>query len=158
MTSKLHNELCLLAQRFLTNNGFSVAFHDQLKAATGSGEEPDAMGFRNGASCLIEVKVTRSDFLSDHKKRFRTEPSLGMGDWRFYLSPPEVITIDDLPAGWGLLHAKNNRINKVSGWPANTQWLNSKPFVSNKQSECDYLYSALRRIKKSGYLDFAYLR
>lgn len=158
MPSDLHNELCFKASKFLMNNGFTVAFDDRLEAATGSGEIPDALGFRNGVSCLIEVKVTRSDFLSDHKKRFRVDPSLGMGDWRFYLSPPDVVQVHDLPDGWGLLHSVGKRIMKVAGWPANTQWGSNKPFVSNKQSECDLLYSALRRIKKAGHLEAAYLR
>ncbi|APE04351.1 hypothetical protein BM526_18805 (plasmid) [Alteromonas mediterranea] len=158
MASDLHKELCFKASKFLMNNGFSVAFDDRLQAASGSGEFPDALGFRNGVSCLIEVKVSRSDFLADKKKRFRVEPSLGMGDWRFYLSPPDVISSEDLPEGWGLLHYVRSKIVKVEGWPPNTQWIFKKPFEANKQSECDVLYSALRRIKKSGHLDAAYLR
>lgn len=31
-------------------------------------EHPDALGFRNGASCLIEVKCSRSDFLAARKR------------------------------------------------------------------------------------------
>ena len=157
MPSAQHDELCIKACKFLINNGFAVSFDDRLGAVVTSGENPDAIGFRNGTSCLIEVKVSRADFLADKKKRFRVDPTIGMGDWRFYLSPPGIIDIDDLPPGWGLLHSVGKQIRKVHGWPPNTQWC-QKPFNSNKQAECDYLYSALRRIKKAGYLDKAYQR
>ncbi len=71
---KTHRELCELACRFLRNNGFKVVFSDRFHAWTSCGEHPDALGFRNGASCLIEVKCSRSDFLADRKKVFRSEP------------------------------------------------------------------------------------
>lgn len=154
MASKLHDELCVKAARFLMDNGFAVAFDDRFQAATGTGEVPDAIGFRNGVSCLIEVKVSRSDFLADKKKHFR-QSDKGMGDWRFYLSPPDIINSEDLPKGWGLLHYTKKGISKVYGWPPNTQW-NSKPFAGYKQGECDFLYSALRRIKVAGHLNEVY--
>lgn len=120
---KTHRELCELACRFLRNHGFKVVFSDRFHAWTSCGEHPDALGFRNGASCLIEVKCSRSDFLADRKKVFRAEPEKGMGDWRFYLCEPGVITVDDLPTGWGLLYAINGRVRKVHGWPGNHQWV-----------------------------------
>lgn len=63
-TVKPHDALCIRAERFLRSNGFSVAFSDGFQAAVATGEKPDAIGFRNGASCLIEVKCSRSDFLA----------------------------------------------------------------------------------------------
>ncbi|WP_026960515.1 hypothetical protein [Aliagarivorans taiwanensis] len=155
MASKEHDEMCQRAAKYLKSNGFSVSFDDRFQAATGAGELPDALGFRNGASCLIEVKVTRSDFLSDKNKRFRKEPEMGMGDWRFYMCPPEIIKPDELPSGWGLLYCYPKMVKKVVGWPPNTQWSN-KPFKSNKQAECDYMYGALRRIQVRGHLDVVY--
>lgn len=153
-----HSELCVLACKFLQNNGFKVAFHDRFVAAVSTGEQPDALGFRNLASCLIEVKCSRSDFLADRRKRFRIEPELGMGDWRFFMCEPGIITPDDLPHGWGLLHVKNGRVYKVHGWPGNAMWCtkSSKPFVANKQAECDYMYSALRRMQVRGHLEQVY--
>ncbi|MBZ5782160.1 hypothetical protein K8366_24665, partial [Klebsiella aerogenes] len=67
-TALSHGELCLIAERFLRNNGFKVAFHDRFVAYVSSGEQPDAIGFRNLASCLIEAKCSRADFLADRKK------------------------------------------------------------------------------------------
>lgn len=142
---KPHDTLCMRAERFLRSNGFSVAFSDRFQAAVATGEKPDAIGFRNGASCLIEVKCSRSDFLADRKKHFRIEPDQGMGDWRFFMCAPGIIEISDLPAGWGLLHVSGHTVKKVHGWPPNSHWLTCKPFSANKQAECDFLYSALRR-------------
>lgn len=156
MASQEHFELCLRAKKFLNNNGFNVAFDDRFQAVTGTGELPDAIGFRNGVSCLIEAKVSRADFLSDAKKHFRKQPSNGMGDWRFYICPPDLIKPDELPEGWGLLYAHKKIIKKVVGFPTNTQWGTKKPFNANKQAECDFMYSALRRVQIRGHLDVVY--
>lgn len=155
MASKYHDELCMRAARFLKKNGFGVVFDDRYQALTESNEKPDAMGFRNGVSCLIEVKVSRSDFLADKRKRFRSTPELGMGDWRFYMCPPNLISVEELPEGWGLLYAHEKIIKKVKGFPLNTQW-SKKPFQSAKQSECDFLYGALRRMQIRGHFDSIY--
>ncbi|WP_233268489.1 hypothetical protein [Pantoea sp. BAV 3049] len=153
--ARQHDLLCAKAVRYLKRHGFCVAFHDRFRAWTSSGEQPDAIGFRNGASCLIEVKCSRSDFLADRNKKFRDMPSEGMGDWRFYLCEPDIIRPCDLPEGWGLLYAEGRRIVNIVGWPGNAQWLSHKPFRSNKQAECDYLYSALRRQAGKGEVDTA---
>ncbi|WP_407579010.1 hypothetical protein [Citrobacter koseri] len=156
--SLTHSELCMLACKFLRNNGFKVAFHDRFRAWTPCGEQADAIGFRNGASCLIEAKCSRTDLMADKKKLFRIMPEKGMGDWRFFLSEPGIVEINDLPEGWGLLHVVNGRIKKVHGWPGNGQWVNEacKPFRANKQAECDYMFSALRRLALHGLLDDIY--
>lgn len=149
-----HKELCRIGLRFLQTNGFKVAFNDSLRAWTSYGELPDVIGFRNGASCLLEAKCSRADLLADKRKIFRIEPEKGMGDWRFYLSEPGVVTLNDLPHGWGLLHVINGRVKKIYGWPGNGLWVNrnSKPFEANKQAECDYMHSALRRLEMRGDL------
>lgn len=156
MPSKEHDDLCIRAARFLKSNGFGVVFDDRYQAATGSGELPDAIGFRNGVSCLIEVKVSRADFLADRKKHFRVKPNLGMGDWRFYLCPKDLISPDEVPNGWGLLYATKKQIKRIKGFPPNSQWFNCKPFESNKQAECDFMYGALRRMQIKGVFDLIY--
>ncbi|MDI7491682.1 MULTISPECIES: hypothetical protein [Cronobacter] len=154
-----HDELCQIACRFLQNNGFKVAFHDRFRAWTNTGEQADAIGFRNGASCLIEAKCSRADLLADRKKPFRIEPEKGMGDWRFFISEPGIVGVDDLPPGWGLLHVVKGRVIKVHGWPVgNCAWCvtDEKPFRANKQAECDYMFSALRRMDLRGHLKEVY--
>ncbi|EIO74230.1 hypothetical protein ECTW09109_3237 [Escherichia coli TW09109] len=115
------------------------------------------MGFRNSASCLIEAKCSRADLLADRKKRFRKNPSLGMGDWRFFISEPGIISIEDLPPGWGLLHVVNERVRKVHGWPkGNCCWVILTISHLLEISECDYMLSALRRMELRGHLNEIY--
>lgn len=71
---------------------------------TGSGENPDVIGWASGAgSVLMECKLSRADFLKDSGKTVRRNPRSGMGQRRYYLCPPGVIQIEDLPPKWGLL-------------------------------------------------------
>lgn len=134
-----HDELCQIAYQFLKRNGFKVCFHDRFVAVTSTGEQPDAMGFRNFASCLIEAKCSRADLLADRKKRFRLRPELGMGDWRFFISEPGIISVEDLPPGWGLLHVVNGKVRKVHGWPQGTvageaQRISHSPAISRSNA------------------------
>lgn len=102
-----HRELCKKAAKYLKSKGIQP-FHKcqyvvcELERATGS-ESPDAFGICNNSSQLIEVKVSRSDFLADKKKWFRQNPKQGLGDFRSYLCPEGVIKKYDLPEKWGLL-------------------------------------------------------
>ncbi|WP_320910248.1 HNH endonuclease signature motif containing protein [Citrobacter farmeri] len=98
------------------------------------------------------------DHINHVKHDNRIEPEKGMGDWRFMISEPGIVNVEDLPSGWGLLHVIKGRVKKVHGWPGNGLWVNrdSKPFQANKQAECDYMYSALRRMDLRGHLKEVY--
>ena len=79
-------------------------------AAAGD-ENPDVIGWASGTgSVLIECKLSRADFLTDAKKAVRKNPRTGMGQRRYYLCPPEVIQVKDLPSKWGLLWAAKGQI------------------------------------------------
>lgn len=104
-----HGDLCLLAVKWLKRSqsqgghGCKIAFSECQSGL--SGEIPDAIGFRwNQGDCsiVVEVKVSRADFLADHKKPHRSETA-GMGNWRYYLCPEGMIKQEDLPEKWGLL-------------------------------------------------------
>jgi hypothetical protein len=85
--------------------------------ACASGEVPDAIGWKGKCrSVLVECKVTRADFLVDRQKPFRAKPELGVGCERYYFAPRGVISVDELPKGWGLLeyHAREVKIVKRS--------------------------------------------
>lgn len=151
-----HNKLVLRAEKWLKSQGCGVVFRDDFKAVTGSGEQPDAIGWRDGLSILVECKISRPDFLADRKKLFRIDPHKGMGDWRFFLCPPNLILPDELPAGWGLLYASPKQIKKVHGVPGNTGWWNGKPFEGNKRYETQMMYSALRRMVLRGHFKEIY--
>lgn len=151
-----HNALVQRAEKWLSQQNCKVVIKDPFKAYTTNGEQPDAIGWRDGLSILIECKVSRADFLSDKKKKFRAEPEKGMGDWRFYMCPEGVIRPDDLPNGWGLLYATEKQVKKVFGYPTSAQWWTQKPFNGCKRSENMMLVSALRRLSIRGYLPEIY--
>ena len=102
----MHGSLVSLGTRWLRRR-CSIVFYE---FATMANENPDVIGWRSGFSILIECKATRADFLRDGKKMSRRHPQLGMGQHRYYLCPPGVIGVEDLPENWGLLWAVNGRV------------------------------------------------
>ena len=113
-----HSEGCQIAANYL---------HKQMNCGAvfiepnpyDNKESPDAIGFRpGGCSILMEVKVSRGDFLSDKKKPHRVDPTKGMGGWRFYVCPEDVIKPEDLPPKWGLLYFTPRKSLKVVVAPA----------------------------------------
>src|SRR5260370_24713108 len=79
--------------------------------ATEADENPDVIGWALGAgSILIECKLSRSDFIKDAGKTFGRNPRAGMGQRRYYLCPPDLIQVKDLPAKWGLLWAIKGQV------------------------------------------------
>lgn len=106
-----HRSLCKLGGKYLQNVGIvpfircKYTFIELERV----GECPDVIGFGGGAcSQLIEVKVSRADFLSDKKKYWRKHPEYGLGSHRSYLCPKDMISVDELPPFWGLLYADEN--------------------------------------------------
>jgi hypothetical protein len=107
--------------------------------STRNSETPDVIAFiGNGASVLIEVKISRSDFLGDKTKHFRRDEARGMGDKRYYAAPKDVITPADLPAGWGLLIMHTSNIEEV---------VEPTHKTPNKRAELVMLMSILRRLE-----------
>src|SRR5690606_11606073 len=80
-----HRSIIEIAYQWVLKNGCGVAFKD-LKCI--NSEIADVIGFGSGDySILIEVKVSRADFLADKKKSFRRNPEKGMGRYRFFAAP-----------------------------------------------------------------------
>lgn len=81
---------------------------------TGSGEIPDAIGWKFGdTSYLVECKTSRADFFADRGKSFRCDPCEGMGIMRYFMAPQGVLQVDDLREkcdGWGLLEVKGRTV------------------------------------------------
>jgi len=92
-----HRELVKKAAGWLKNERCGVVIAELV---TYAGEIPDALGFHNGHSVLIECKTSRADFLADREKLFRQIPEKGMGDHRYFMAPKGVLTVEDLPPGW----------------------------------------------------------
>ena len=142
-----HDQLVSHAGKWLRSIGCSVVLLEVVSYCP-SGEIPDAIGWRNGRSILIECKTSRSDFRADEKKLFRRSPDMGMGDWRIYLCEEGLIQPEELPHGWGLLWVCGSKIKRIHGVPThNTGWWEA-PLNGNKRNENSILVSALRRIQK----------
>lgn len=106
-----HSDCVDFAARYLSKR-CKVVFPEFF---THNEELPDVIGFGTGIirdgkwdggvySRLVEVKVSRSDFLADRKKPFRMRPEKGMGDFRYYCCPKDLIRKEEVPSDWGLLY------------------------------------------------------
>lgn len=154
-----HESLVQRADAWLKRMGCKITLLE-YPAATRYGEIPDAIGWRGAGreqvSILLECKVSRGDFLADREKEFRQHPEYGMGNWRFFLCPPDLINRDELPRGWGLLYVFPTHIRHVAGmqWTVSS-WTDS-PFVACKDAEASMLVSALRRVQLRGHFGDVY--
>ncbi len=147
-----HAALVARAEKWLrTTVGCNPVFSEFV---TSISEIPDAIGWKFGClSILVECKATRSDFLADRKKFSRRAPDYGIGDRRYYMTPPGLVAAEEVPDGWGLLYATPRcvevvRFSCVNGEARkykNEWWFGPAPFKSNKHHEMKMLVSALRR-------------
>ena len=160
ITHLSHAQLVQIAYGWVLRRSPCKVAVKELNTHCCNGEYPDVIGFSSrGHSVLIEVKASRSDFLSDKKKSFRKLPEKGMGDYRFYCCPTGLIKVEDLPDKWGLIYVDpkgrprcvhNPYCRSLSG---NT-W--SKEMRKNSQAEIGLMFSALRRLDIKGHLDSIY--
>lgn len=154
-----HDDLVKIAEKWLIKSrGCGFAFSE---LNTINYETPDSIGFRSGASILVEAKTSRADFHADKKKMPRRAPYTGMGSFRFYLCPEGIIKKDDLPEKWGLLWVnEKGRVRQKVG-PRGNIWssLNAAEFRfddRNTQAETSMMYSALRRLHIRGVMGQIY--
>lgn len=134
-----HAQLVDRAVRWLRGYRCGVVLSEQ---ACVSGEMPDAIGWKRAChSVLIECKVTRADFLADRAKPFRQKSERGVGSERFYLTPPTLVKIDELPAGWGLLELRRGRIEMVHASATNLRT------AVGFRYEMNLLLASLRRVE-----------
>jgi len=111
-------------------------------------EQPDIFGLRGGEhTIMIEVKISRSDFLADFKKEHR-QTKYGIGKQRYYLCETNLINIDELPLKWGLLYCDENKNITIIK--------ESEHFTDvNIDGEMRIMYSIIRRLsKKRQVFDF----
>lgn len=113
----------------------------ELKA--GVDEKPDILAFGSHRSTIIECKISRSDFKRDQKKIFRSIPQRGMGRYRFYMCPTDLIKEDELPDKWGLIYVSDGGRAKLIKSPESQ--------YCNLLSENAYMYSIIRRLYNKNY-------
>jgi hypothetical protein len=134
-----HAQLVDKAVRWLRGYRCGVVLSEQ---ACVSGEMPDAIGWKQAChSVLVECKVTRADFLADRAKPFRQKPEKGVGSERFYLTPPAVVQMEELPAGWGLLELRRGRIEMLQASAKNLRSATGFRYEMNLQ------LASLRRVE-----------
>lgn len=157
-----HSALCRLAVDWLMRPasrkgpGCLTAVSETANAI--NGEIPDAIGWRpyshNGCgSTLVEVKISRSDFLADTKKPHRNQPQIGMGTYRYYMAPVGLIAIEELPPRWGLVEVTDRGHLKIRAGHVlapnirpkneNDPWRHE---ASNVAAELSLLAMALNRV------------
>ncbi|MBU9236623.1 hypothetical protein KTD19_30080 [Burkholderia multivorans] len=149
MPSEAHKRLVTLGERWLKREGFSVVATELV--TSGTREQADVIGFRSNCSAVIEAKATRSDFFADVRKPHRV--SGGLGVYRFYLCPPDVIRVSELPERWGLLYADRRGIREVlrptgNGWPSFRSAIGDWPAFQHEpdlEAERGVLFSIARR-------------
>ena len=147
-----HGELVERAGRWLRNSavipGFRLVHKRKVKCGvvltemvSNAQETPDAIGWFSCGyhSILIECKTSRADFFADQKKWRRSHPALGVGCYRYYMTPPGLIKKDELPEKWGLLETSGKvvRLRRIA-WRFDDY---------SKADEKGMLFSALRRIQ-----------
>jgi hypothetical protein len=134
-----HTQLVERAVKWLRWYRCGVVLSEQ---ACVSGEMPDAIGWKQAShSVLVECKVTRNDFLADRAKPFRLKPDKGVGSERFYLTPPGLVKIDELPAGWGLLEFRRGHVEMLHPSAKNLRT------ATGFRYEMNLLLASLRRVE-----------
>ena len=142
-----HNELVKRAARWLRNDLNCGVVLCEMKSLLD--EIPDAIGWVNNRSILVECKTSTSDFHADLSKPFRHPDShMSLGRWRFYLAHAGIIPHDKLPDGWGLYEVHGRSVRHAAG--VKYRNMSEIPFESNEVGERLMLISALRRAQHKG--------
>lgn len=143
--TSVHEKLVSRACRWLKNTvGCGVVLSE---LSTHAGQEPDAIGFRCDGSFLVECKTSRADFFRDKKKIWMRFEDMSMGRWRYYMTPPGLISPDDLPPKWGLLEFDGRKVARIVGRTPPPAYRDSLEWQceADVQKEWLLLVSALRR-------------
>lgn len=131
-----HKQAVRRMARWLRNSmGYSVVV---AELATSAMETPDVLGFHSSRSMLIEVKVSRADFLADGEKSFRRRMEQGMGDERYFAAPKGMLNPEEMPDKWGLIEIDERCVRVVK---------EAEQQESNKRNEVIFLVSAIRRLE-----------
>lgn len=160
-----HGELVRRAVWWLSESqGCQLVLSEQ--GGGGVGEMPDAIGWHNGHSILVECKISIEDLRADFKKPWRLYPDLGMGVYRWYMVPKDLEEaarrLMDNPQdrwtpsyytyhnSWGLLVAHPTQIRvakKIDGWK-DEDWAAAERRISplGKEHETRLLISKLSAI------------
>lgn len=156
-----HRTLCDIAVKWLmrpnSGKGHGCQFAVSEVATGWRGEIPDAIGFRTESSyrgsVVVEVKMSRADFLADFKKPHRNGEIEAIGNWRYYLCPTDLIKPEELPPKWGLLYINSRGHVKhivspftSDSWKVQSAWLVYNRFDANTNREMYLMTKLLSRL------------
>lgn len=118
----------------------SLVFAEMVTYAS---ENPDLIGWKSygRGTVLVEVKISRGDFLRDHKKRAH-RLARTMGSQRYYLTPEHLVMPNEVPDDHGLAYVESNGRVRISK-PAPERALD--PAAAS--DETLMLLSAIRRMQ-----------
>lgn len=136
-----HKQGVAIASRWLRNRCYVIL----PEFVCDNREVADVVGFNRQDSHMIEVKVSRSDFLADKRKHFRAMEEYGIGNYRYYCCPRLLIGVLEIPEGWGLIYI----------YPSGKarQMLAPERKPTNHKAERTILYSYARRAVVKGHHD-----
>lgn len=131
-----HQAMCRRAAAWLRSRGCAIAVSEMVAMAN---EKPDAIGWRSYQSHVVEVKMSRADFMRDKHKWHRKEDGRCMGDFRYYFCPPDVLKAEDMPPKWGLVYCDGRKCRVI---------VKAEQFDNaNLETERAFLVSIARRLK-----------
>ena len=136
MSKSLHRQLCEIGAKFLkrsaSKNGHGC--HFAIIEPSVYGENPDVFGVRHGTiskhkigdtvhvygydvgTVVLEAKTSRPDFLRDRAKSHKATDEMGLGRWRYYICPENLIKVEDLPPKYGLIWVtKGGQVKVIAG-------------------------------------------
>lgn len=114
-----HDRLIRAAKHWVLTSGKCRVAATELVAGDAY-EVPDVIGWNARYwTIVVECKISRKDFRQDNKKSGRRiGAKYGLGTYRYYMTPPDLIKVEELPEGWGLLeytpskHARGHYIRR----------------------------------------------
>lgn len=143
-----HDEIADWGAKRLRTMGYQFSCSNMTSAI--HGEQPDVLGINSyGESMLIEVKVSRADFLADKKKPWRINPEMGMGDFRVYLTPEGLLDPKDIPYGWMLWEVRGKKRKTLKVIKGKAKSIVKNPVWGGKSVQWDYV-----KCDKDEYLHF----
>lgn len=143
-----HPELVTIGTKWLRNSFHCRVALPEPRGFTYWGERPDVIGWVGGNSILVECKTSVADYFADQGKRFRKlqgGKDVGLGNYRFYLTPEGLLDGLELPDGWGWYEVRGRRIVHAGGVKYKSTALSNCPFGSQYQCEIALLVGAMAK-------------
>lgn len=138
MKSLSHAEVVHRAVRWLRGQNKCSTVYAEM--TTSHSEVPDVIGWHNGISHAVECKVSRKDF----QKELRTKAAAihnwcGVGRYRWYLTPKDLILPHEVPDWCGLAYICGGVVRIEKEAPCRSE--------CDLQGEVQMLLSAIKRLE-----------